>query len=1415
MIFEQQLANVNDCHSLLGSAVDHWRAGRVSDAYGEIRTLFRGPEVNRKQLRAIDWLFMSDVASACGLYDVAHIFDFHGLKYNPDDPMLGLMCAWDHAAKGRFFKCRKQLKQVKAGLPTELLPEAHAIDVYNYSIIGWRKSAEKAAKKMKDFRELSPLAWYILSRAYSYQSRWHESVEAGLKVIELCPQWTRARCTLNDALLAIGDVQQAESVVHFEEPGPYCGLDFSRAVSAEAAGDAERCKRQLDAMLKTWTVKNRLVRFCARQLALLHLRDSELEPAKELITRHRLGKLEAIELSEGSNALISVPRISQNFNHCVPTVASMVAGSQGVDIPPIELAKAMGTRNGTPMFRMVDHMKSLGFRAECVRVDTDVIERMLSQGIPLIGNLSGIYSSHVDVVCGFHSGLKLIHLRDPMHWFGYSIFYKHLQDHYRESGGLWALIAPDRIADVEIRAEDLDPEGQAYLDLHRACARGNREQAELAYAGIPDDHELAIVRDGCSVAVTITPGQFQKRSEERLERIPDQKPTASSLRLLMSQINEESADRIMEIARKQKDDLGEKFLDYIEVQCQMAKNQWPVAEKRLEDMCKESPGNEQLWSHLSTAKTQLGKLEEAETCLAHAIDISPESESLQNRALDLQGNNLTFAERRNRIVRLMENNSDRPELNYELARVLLDGGDGLEYENTVRTCMKFYPRDPFLYSELAGWYMMQGRSDLACQTMQQGRELIGEEELPVQFYEDGYQEPGLNEDEEPADDQHDVPEASTTDSPEKPQSRFDQLMEAIGDRLRKMEKTDFRKAVKLDEVCQLREMSNAGEMTWLNSVRFHSNLINLLLEDTSLSPDEQAKELEEFLPQDSLPGVPDRFADALFDMIRGQIQRPVAEVLVKWCDQHCKRIGQYASLKFNRAYFLELMGRNNDSEKELNEIVAKHPAYAPAYFRLGQISTDRRDYQKAMEYHTKCLEITPGNAGALDELIKLSGHLQTEQYVQWLKAREQLYPYSTRYVLETAMAIASIEEPQTGIEWVRRAKRLPKEDRKLLEARMLADSGRHDEALKLVRPIQASKRNEYLSQWIEIDCLVAKNQFDELKPRLEKLLESSPDDYDVIDQLARVYRELDPQKAVEFAGQKLKEGIAIPVLAYIYVADRQDWLPAVKNMVEQMDPSQKAMMVMTFNEVVSHPSFAKDYVNFLKWAANEFPELTNLRATYATRLNMQGKDKRAVDVAKKLLKEDPENPQWLNLVGICVQDLDPKESIRYLKKEFEITGSAETLCRMARGYQLMGDHAQAKSHYRRALKANPYDTLAITNLVFRYEVQDDDIFKKICDAIRLGYGQDDQYFHVIAVTVARKLNGVLPVEWFQGALDRYQTLLVEGAFLDEEPKLRKAILAFAVKNKLNDIAKQYGSFIDRFLIRWRWPQMAWVPELQG
>ena len=308
----------------------------------------------------------------------------------------------------------------------------------------------------------------------------------------------------------------------------------------------------------------------------------------------------------------------------------------------------------------------------------------------------------------------------------------------------------------------------------------------------------------------------------------------------------------------------------------------------------------------------------------------------------------------------------------------------------------------------------------------------------------------------------------------------------------------------------------------------------------------------------------------------------------------------------------------------------------------------------------------------------------------------------------------------------------------------------------------------------------------------------------------RLYREVDAKRAFEYADEKLRNGVPMAILAYIICQQSNQPAKAAIEIVETNKLEDRDLLALTFADALNQPQFSSEYLDYLKWCEKERSHQTALRESYAYHLNAIGEFDRSVEVAELLLKEDANNPKFLKLAGCCVQDKDPKKSLDYLSRELEITNSSDTLVRIARGHQLLKNSEQAIKHYNQALDLNPYETLAITNLVYAYD-STPKLFEQACVAIRHGYGDRDQYFLVVAVELAKKHKGELPEEWYPQALRRFQAVMNGDGYRDEHDKLRASIIAWAKVSKDTETLKEISKFWDRLFVSFKWPGTGWIP----
>ena len=796
MLFEIRAAAANHCTKVLQPAAELFLENQPIKAYQLVRTLVKPSDFCWSALTEIDWLFLSALFFNCGFIRKQAATHRLAMKHLQHPKLIACMNAWDTSYRGQYFVAKARLEELCDNASDSEKPLVLAIQSYNYSTMGWDKTAREIHEKAVQVANENAMAWYVLSRASARRTDWESSVKEGTKACKLAPHWTRARAGLSDSLMATGQTEAAQAVIQVTEKDfKTCGPDYSRTFYSEVNGETDQAVKDLMGFLTDWPLKNDFTSAAATKLTLLLMQKHQLAAAKRVIASYDLEQFEdLLKIADSQDGVvaskyISIPMVSQTRNHCVPTVAAMVAGSQGYDAKPAEFAEGMGTRHGTQLWQMVDYMKSIGFSAICIKPQTDVIIAMLDQGIPLIGQLKGLFMGHVDCVNGYDRHLELFHLRDPMHWQGSSIKFKGMAERYEGTSSLWAFVASDKVSKISVKPEWVNFEGMALTDLARAVANGDRKTAEQEFAKIAPDHPARFLANQHAHLVAMTESEYgdslKKLVDDFNEELRKEDPviTFAGVEAMLQFLNEDNADDIVRMVKNNADKFSNFFVKYVEAQCLFAKNEWQKALQAYQQLCHRSPSLESLWTQLSQIQQQLGMHEESEKSLEIAIEVAPESESLHRRKLGSQESELHFHQRLQHAQDMVEEHPFSPATRLTLANVMQDSDDGLGYEASLFECVKFFPRYAYPYNALANWYLNQNRSDKAKQVLLAGRELMGEEEMPLWEFElaekadEDVQEP---QNELAQESSADAKEKSTESSNEKDyRSRFQKLWSSV------------------------------------------------------------------------------------------------------------------------------------------------------------------------------------------------------------------------------------------------------------------------------------------------------------------------------------------------------------------------------------------------------------------------------------------------------------------------------------------------------------------------------------------------------------------------------------------------------------------------------------------------------------
>ncbi len=228
-------------------------------------------------------------------------------------------------------------------------------------------------------------------------------------------------------------------------------------------------------------------------------------------------------------------------------------------------------------------------------------------------------------------------------------------------------------------------------------------------------------------------------------------------------------------------------------------------------------------------------------------------------------------------------------------------------------------------------------------------------------------------------------------------------------------------------------------------------------------------------------------------------------------------------------------------------------------------------------------------------------------------------------------------------------------------------------------------------------------------------------------------------------------------------------------------------------------------VNFMRFCRERLPHLRRIRRMLAYDLLRLNHVDDAIEVANELVKEQPDNPEYLECVAYCLQEQEPVSSISYFEQAYELTGKIETLSELARSYQILGNDQKGKELHWKTLEIDPHNSVSMTNLHWEYNESSSVLMDLMMKTFENNVSDfNAEYFLVTVVELATLHNRTLPDIWLKHALNRATHVQKNGGFMDEGQKL--------------------GTFIEIWLDEWKQaedpdygprtkgPKEVWIPE---
>jgi tetratricopeptide (TPR) repeat protein len=1405
---------------------DLFLAGRTRRAWGQAVARRGAPSLET----ANDYVLNLEIARACGANRTYLALARLARQAFPDDVYVRLYHARALLTRGLHTLGLEFLHQCEDSLgKTDRVLWATQL-ANMYADVGFEVSCRRWLDAVAEEPGIdSPLALYTRSCAFEGLRQWEDAAAVARRCLAAAPKWARARTLLVHCLLTQGRIDEARSEI---AAGELLGhedayLDITAAMLAFSRGQFAEAQEMFESILAHWPQAN-FIDWVRRTLCVLLVEVGRCDAAHDLAQGkyERDGKLLAAAKSKGEKELglpeitpaaagrphrfHPLPLVAQNRNQCVPTAVAMSVWPQGKQLEPNQLYREMRGREGTALWRMRRWVEANGLRLIPIRLERQAIIEMLDQGIPLIGVIEGPFNSHVDVVCGYHEGLEVFYVRDPVHWAPLAYPYEMALNRYELHGALLAIIDA-RSTEIIARARQLKSgECDALLDLAQAVAEGDRLSADRAYAQIPDDSHVAFLRDGMGCGVALSP----RRLHENMQKLAENEEAngVARFRALLGLESQDALQVLKQLLEKESDKLGQAALRYLRLLRCMHDGKWNEALGLIDRLLVRGAGVPQFWDMKGDIRAELGDQPGSEEALGRAIELEPRRMSFREKSLNRTASRLTFAEYLQEFESLLEDDPDDKTLLWGRAGALMDGPDGKAYAAAARDCIHWFPRDPRGYGELIQWYQMQGRGDLADTVLTEGRELLPE----IFAREEETEDAADSSDQSDRSNRSDltaVPEADTNESTD-PKQANPELPEAKEELLNLIwTPEDPRRPAALERLAQLEQ---DGQLPWFERASVLAN--RLLAGADNNSPTES--EVNDLLPLPT-PGAAHWFTNVVADYLTDHDPAiRVALAVNHWIDRAVPDYRSYVGLWFNRVLLLEKARRMEQAFDELKALVDRYPAYSAALYRMGVVEYRQDDYRSAQKFFEQALDINPGQLGSMHMLRNVFEVLDDDQGVlRCLRMLRRKVPYDFDVLRDELLFVAEHETVGAAEEILHR----DRDDycpRRLgvLGARLKLQEDRVDEADRLLTGLSVGQDDEeqlyedYLQTRLSI--ALAKEEEQAILGICDEGLRRWPDSTRLKEIQAEHLAGTRPDRSRTLLRDVLWTGEPQPQTAYQYLQlTGKAGDVAAREVVTGAAEDRREALAELFSEVLAHHSMLHWNAKYLEWALGEFPESDELRYRLAMHYNMNGQTQKAVNLAEELRRRNPDNPEALRMLGRCLIDQDPHQALPHLEKVCQQNRSADYLFDLGRCYQLTGDVDRSKQVHWEILEQNPYLSASWTNL-FLFGDSPSRLWPFVAPMLQRGCGVEDEYFLVAAVELAVNMRKQLVVEWFPLAMQRLQVLRTHPGFRDELPRLRKSILAWLSVRPQDgqSVPAKPKGMLDSLSARFFWPRRAWVPR---
>jgi tetratricopeptide (TPR) repeat protein len=532
------------------------------------------------------------------------------------------------------------------------------------------------------------------------------------------------------------------------------------------------------------------------------------------------------------------------------------------------------------------------------------------------------------------------------------------------------------------------------------------------------------------------------------------------------------------------------------------------------------------------------------------------------------------------------------------------------------------------------------------------------------------------------------------------------------------------------------------------------------------------------------------------------LPRTAAQGISRWIEKHFSSIHV---AKESEILLLELNLRDGHlmkGELEVTAYLKENPESAAARYHLGSLYLKMEKQSKAIEI---LREVQASHPCARDAILLLKQAYRAGGEAngwQDVIAKEiETYPYNASYLLELVQASPLPKSWRETYSILHRIQsRYPKERILAAKLQTLISGGATRYAGKVAKimlkhlPVDETTA-EVLAQFIERNL-----ELENADAILESLLKKWPANVQL--QLAKIQllKSTDKRAALTHVETVINNGTISPALVQQFLSLVLHKGESAVKLIQSLREQDQVPFARAVIPLLMKLTRELEVLGFVSWCYKKLRHNNDFKVYLVKTLFKGGhseKERIALYIANQLHASDPDNPEFIELKGMCLTDENPNEATEYLANAFRLTGRRSALRHLTQAY-IDADRTEDAINYTwLILLQEPLNIWAMTMATVvelegeKRRKKFERLFPYFQAAIGLGMGSTEPMFSLAAAIVGIRSERPLPASWLDAAIVRYDHLDATGDESDERRDLRAAIYAWMTKLQCTDQAKLY------------------------